>query len=241
MATDNTAFVTVDRFSEEAFDLLAHEHCRRLFVALAGSDHRAEHGVASDWVVDEIDDSDLLEKGRYYDHLSKLVDLGFVQWDRETDTITRGERFDELSPLFDRLASRRPLSDAEPPTDCSLDEVFDALGHPFGRYVLRFLADPTAHPDRESEHPDCESESSHAFVDDDPDVLERKLRCVHLDTLDDYGFVDWNPQTDTLARGENFEEVAAVLEFVAESQEDDRGNDRIEEFDWISTGTGVEY
>lgn len=36
-------------------------------------------------------------------HLPKLVDLGYVDWDREAETVTRGPRFDELRPLLKLL------------------------------------------------------------------------------------------------------------------------------------------
>lgn len=43
-------------------------------------------------------------------HLPILEERGFVRWDRETDRVTRGPRFDELEPFLDLL--REVLDDA---------------------------------------------------------------------------------------------------------------------------------
>jgi hypothetical protein len=196
---------------DEVFDLLSHEYCRRVLAALI-DDSRAERGVSSDWVVDEADDGNLLETGRYYNHLSRLAAIGVIHWDQSTDTITRGPQFDELSQLLTCTDGRRAGTASDTPTASSLEMVFDALRHPFRRHVLLALTDP---PSQSTD----ESSSSRFRTDcDDPDVLEIELRRVHFDTLDEYGFVDWDPETDSLARGENFDEIAPLLAVVREKR-----------------------
>ncbi len=37
-------------------------------------------------------------------HLPKLVDEGFIHWNRDTNEIDRGPRFEELQPLLDVIA-----------------------------------------------------------------------------------------------------------------------------------------
>lgn len=36
-------------------------------------------------------------------HLPKLEDAGFIQWDRDRDVVTRGPQFDEIGPLVQLL------------------------------------------------------------------------------------------------------------------------------------------
>lgn len=36
-------------------------------------------------------------------HLPKLVDLGFIEWDRECHEVTKGANFDEIRPLLELL------------------------------------------------------------------------------------------------------------------------------------------
>jgi hypothetical protein len=37
----------------------------------------------------------------YHNHLPKLDDMGFIDWNPETQTIERGKRFDEIQALLD--------------------------------------------------------------------------------------------------------------------------------------------
>lgn len=46
-------------------------------------------------------------------HLPKLADYGFIDWDRNTDEITKGRNFDEIRPLLETLND----PEAEPPTE----------------------------------------------------------------------------------------------------------------------------
>ncbi|WP_177209108.1 hypothetical protein [Natronobacterium haloterrestre] len=39
-------------------------------------------------------------------HLPKLVDYGYIEWDREAAVITKGPEFDEIRPLLEFLNER---------------------------------------------------------------------------------------------------------------------------------------
>jgi hypothetical protein len=41
-----------------------------------------------------------------HDHLPRLSERGFVDWDRDDGTLRRGPRFDEVRPLLELLAKR---------------------------------------------------------------------------------------------------------------------------------------
>ena len=201
-------------FPNDVFDLLSHEYCRRVLALLADPDPQAARNLSSDWVVDEVDDRDLVEMGRYYNCLSRLAEMGVIQWDRETDTIARGPCFDDLAQLLTCTGSRRSRPESDRETDSSLEEMFDALRHPFRRHILLTLDDHSSRSTGESGPPrfsvDC----------DEPDILELELRRIHLDMLDEYGFVDWDPEVESLTRGENFDDIVPLLEAIRETTRD---------------------
>lgn len=203
--------------ARELLDVLDYESCRRVLVALVEAERRGDSEISSQALWDE-DTADLFQKGRCYSHLLKLDSSGFVDWGRETDTIERGPRFDELLSLLARVDSKQAEVARDADTDSSLDDLFDALSHPFRRLTLTALAHPESLPSEGSvptRRPMEECRDSE--VDGgEPDVLERELRQRHLALLDEYGFVDWDPQTDTLTRGPRFDDARPVLEFLSE-------------------------
>jgi hypothetical protein len=95
----------------------------------------------------------------------------------------------------------------------SLNELFEVLSDEYRRYVLWTLADP----DRRI---DDGLGTTLAAGDGEPDLLELELRHNHLPKLDEYGLVDWDPETETLARGPRFEEVEPFLDVVDERPDD---------------------
>lgn len=42
----------------------------------------------------------------YHNHLPKLDDMGFIEWDPEGDTVDRGPPFEEVRPLLEALDDR---------------------------------------------------------------------------------------------------------------------------------------
>lgn len=41
-----------------------------------------------------------------HNHLPKLTDAGYVEWDRATDEISKGPRFDEIEPFLELIENR---------------------------------------------------------------------------------------------------------------------------------------
>ena len=96
----------------------------------------------------------------------------------------------------------------------SLNELFDALSHQYRRYVLWALANPDRPPD--------DSVGTSQFVPSgaEPDVLQIELVHTHFPKLDDRGFVDWDPEAETLARGPRFDEIAPFIELMNENRDE---------------------
>lgn len=53
----------------------------------------------------EVED-DLVEN-----HLPKLEEAGYIEWDRESGTISKGPRFDEIEPILELMGDDQPLAD----------------------------------------------------------------------------------------------------------------------------------
>ncbi|WP_420028725.1 DUF7344 domain-containing protein [Halorussus caseinilyticus] len=88
----------------ELFEILSHEYRRRILMAVAQHNPQDEDDITSESIADgheeDSDALDLLHQQLYHTHLPKLADTGFINWDRDTGTITRGSRFEEIRPLL---------------------------------------------------------------------------------------------------------------------------------------------
>lgn len=98
--------------SDIAFDPLAHVHRRKLLVALLESEPR--EGVTV--ILSDSDGEYSVTERRLpisREHLSELAEYGFVEWDSETQEVSPGPNFDEISPVLESLTTH----DDEPPPD----------------------------------------------------------------------------------------------------------------------------
>lgn len=86
----------------ELFEILSHEHRRRVLVAVAQANPRDEDELTSESIADGAADKTLavLQQELYHIHLPKLNDAGFINWNHDAGTITRGPRFAEVEPLL---------------------------------------------------------------------------------------------------------------------------------------------
>jgi len=99
-------------------------------------------------------------------------------------------------------------------SSASLSELFEILSHEYRRYVLWVLADLDRRPDESVDTTRvlrCEGE---------PDILRIELVHNHLPQLDDYGFVDWDQETETLRRGPRFDEVKPFIDLMNENRDE---------------------
>lgn len=105
--------------NDDLFDALGAEQRRRLLVALLedepqrvravsgrtqelidGNDHLVEAYLAGSRQIPGVD-HDLLRQ--HHVHLPKLVEHCYVQWERDTELVTRGRRFEELRRALELL------------------------------------------------------------------------------------------------------------------------------------------
>lgn len=90
---------------------------------------------------------------------------------------------------------------------------FKALANDHRRQILIALLDHNPQDDRARIRAERDSESG------DPDRLQTAMYHTHLPMLEDYGFIDWNEETNEISKGQRFEEVRPLLEFVADRNE----------------------
>jgi hypothetical protein len=65
----------------------------QILAAILRNDRRDTPAISSEQLIDELDETDLVTKGAYYKHLSTLDKMDVIDWNRETDDVTRGPRF----------------------------------------------------------------------------------------------------------------------------------------------------
>jgi len=82
------------------FDVLSHGARRQILVELADHNPRTEAEFETEEFVADAGNPDSPEIQLHHIHLPKLADAGFINWDSQTETITRGPRFSEIEPLL---------------------------------------------------------------------------------------------------------------------------------------------
>lgn len=83
-----------DQFTDTVFEALSSSDRRKLLASLIADsppDDSAQH----------VPDDDIL---LYHTHLPKLDDYGFVDWNEDDQTVTRGPNFDLARPFLELLA-----------------------------------------------------------------------------------------------------------------------------------------
>jgi hypothetical protein len=91
---------------DELFEVLSHEYRRYILWSLADPDGRTDEPIRTTLFAGD-DEPDILRIELRHNHLPKLDDAGLVDWDPETETLTRGPRFEEIEPLLGLLDDNR--------------------------------------------------------------------------------------------------------------------------------------
>lgn len=102
--TDEASFDELEKLSrvplDEAMDALGHGQRRKLLFELLEQPDDAPVTITGsrEWA----ESSEKLV-ATYHAHLPKLADQGFIDWNRDTDEVSRGENFDDIEPLLELL------------------------------------------------------------------------------------------------------------------------------------------
>lgn len=88
----------------ELLDVLSHPYRRRILTYLIDQDPRDGDEFDQQALADEAD-SDSWKIGLFHNHLPKLDDAGFIDWDRADGMVRPGPRFDEIAPVVARTVN----------------------------------------------------------------------------------------------------------------------------------------
>jgi hypothetical protein len=93
--------VILDRtIADDVFEALSDPYRRQLLVALLAHNPQDDSDRDPlDTVADDID-PEVLEVEMVHNHLPKLEEMGFIEWDRGSDEISKGPNWGDIAPLL---------------------------------------------------------------------------------------------------------------------------------------------
>jgi len=87
---------------DDSLDALGDIHRRNLLVSLLESTTHEETTVGLDEIKQDTTNSLIQMK---HVHFPKLAAYGIIEWDKETDNVSKGPAFDEIKPLLELLGA----------------------------------------------------------------------------------------------------------------------------------------
>lgn len=81
--------------------LLSNRHRRLILFALRPGENKTE----SDLLFRGPDETEEIEMDLVHNHLPKLEEAGYIEWDREAGEVSKGPRYEEIEPLLDLIES----------------------------------------------------------------------------------------------------------------------------------------
>jgi hypothetical protein len=89
---------------ERAFDrvlsALGNRYRRQLLVALLDHNPQDDNDADPLDTLSEEEESEVLESELMHNHLPRLHDMGYITWDRTTNEISKGPKWDEIEPFL---------------------------------------------------------------------------------------------------------------------------------------------
>ncbi len=90
---------------DSMLEVLSNTYRRRVLVALLEHNPQEDDDPqVPDEVTLENEDLERLMIQMRHSHLPKLEESGFIEWDREGNTIRKGPQFEEIRPLLELIA-----------------------------------------------------------------------------------------------------------------------------------------
>ena len=107
MPEDNDSARTDNVRLDQLLTSLSDPIRRSVLLTLAEDNPRDRDELTSPDFDAEDEDVELFEAEVTYDHLPHLDRAGIIEWDRDSDTITRGPNFAEVRPLIELIHEHR--------------------------------------------------------------------------------------------------------------------------------------
>jgi hypothetical protein len=93
---------------DDILDALADPYRRQLLVAMVEKNPQQDDDVDPLNTVNHAEvDTEALRTKLVHQHLPKLDQLGFIEWDRETGDISKGPDWEEVAPLLRLIQEHR--------------------------------------------------------------------------------------------------------------------------------------
>ena len=97
--TDRTKHILTRPGTDRIFENLSNSHRRLILLLLKQGVVETE----TDVMVRSGSDSRETETALIHNHLPRLAQAGYIDWDRDSGEIAKGPRFDEIEPLLELI------------------------------------------------------------------------------------------------------------------------------------------
>lgn len=170
------------------------------------------------------------EIGLYHIHLPKLADRGIIEWDRLSQTVSRGPNFEAVEPVVRLLAanahilpggfSSRPRERTVSPDVLKTNYVFSVLAHPRRRYLCYLLREDSGWTltDLATELAAWENDIPvNSVTDKQRTRVYTSLYHVHVPKLVEEGVATFDDKTEMVSPTEYTARVLTALQGLAAS------------------------
>lgn len=96
-----------DNTLDEVFNILSHHTRRRILHLIALENPRSLHEIEPVTTASSGEEVNQQMIQLFHNHLPALVDAGFITWERDSDRIARGPRFEHIQPLLTLFQNHR--------------------------------------------------------------------------------------------------------------------------------------
>jgi hypothetical protein len=109
---------------------------------------------------------------------------------------------------------RQSLDNERAADPTSPDVMFDVLRNSYRRRILLAVSDYSPSDEGEFTLPE--------FATDEQDLTELRpvLYHTHLPKLAEYGYIEWDPDTETIRQGPHFGEIAPLLAVLVDHRDE---------------------
>ena len=95
----------------------------------------------------------------------------------------------------------------------SLDAMLDVLSNSHRRHILLAISD---HNPRDEDEFTSDEVPTEGMDDGEVNALKTQLHHTHLPKLAAAGYIEWDPDTETVRRGPNFDDIAPLLKLMTD-------------------------
>jgi len=92
---------------DKMLSALSSPYRRELLVALTDHNPQDDDDLDPLELLDDDTQADVFEMELVHNHLPKLEEMGYINWDRDTGQISKGPNWDEIAPLLSLIHNHR--------------------------------------------------------------------------------------------------------------------------------------